>query len=416
MQSSFFTVCSVAEVFSLLRQAAPLALESIPLDMADGRVLAEPLVAPHDLPMAHRACMDGFAVHAESLFGASEGNPAYLDCDGQSSVEAYPCGTLPEGHCLGVVTGGILPKGANAVLMQEYTQQLGASCVEARRSVAPWEHVMLQGEDVAEGETILPARVRLRPQEVGMLAALGVANPLVYKQPRVAIISTGDEIIPVEKKAHIGLTRDVNSYTLSALSRHAGCISHQLGIVGDNAQQLRNSIDLALHEYDVVFLSGGSSVGMRDLMVEVLLGMGADILCHGVAMSPGKPLIIATLGKKYVWGLPGQVTSAHIVMLILGMPFLRHLGGEQKALCSPTKRHYQARLGRNIASVQGRDDYVRVRIIETDGDSIPCAMPVLGKSGLLKTLIKSDGVVCIPAGSEGLEQGTLVDVLLFTNE
>lgn len=422
MQQGFFKVLSVRELVTLLRGSERLETEWPDCDATatdgglahlDGRVLAAPVVARENLPATHRAAMDGYAVRAADLFGASEGSPAYLDVAGHCDIDALPGMHLHPGQCLGIVTGGTLPEGADAVLMVEYAHDLGGGAIEAHRAVAPWENVMLRGEDAAEGATVLPAGTLLRPQEVGLLAALGETRPQVFRRPRVAILSTGDELVPVGSSPRPGQIRDVNTHTLACLVRRAGGQPLCLGLAPDELDALEGGLRKALTEADVVLLSGGSSVGVRDLTVAALERIeGAELLCHGVAISPGKPLIVARVGRKLVWGLPGQVTSAQVVMLVLTMPFLRHIAGWTDPFDVARWPFRRAVLARNLATRQGREDYVRVRL-EPGDDDLPLAVPVLGKSGLLKTLTGSDGVVRIPAEAEGLERGTVVDVLLF---
>ncbi|GEB81220.1 molybdopterin molybdenumtransferase MoeA [Desulfovibrio desulfuricans] len=442
MQQRFFRVLTVSELVALLRTCAPLGAEcptagrsdSLPvedaasldssdastslessgsLDSLDGRVLAKAVVARENLPATHRAAMDGYAVRAADLFGASEGSPAYLDVVGHSAIDARPDVTLGPGQCLGIVTGGTLPEGADAVLMVEYAHDLGGGAIEAHRPVAPWENVMLRAEDAEEGRVVLPAGTLLRPQEVGLLAALGETAPLVHRRPRVAVISTGDELVPADATPRDGQIRDVNTHTLACLVRRAGAVPRCMGLVPDVLPALEAALRQGLETADVVLLSGGSSVGVRDLTVAALERIeGAELLCHGVAISPGKPLIVARVGEKLVWGLPGQVTSAQVVMHVLGMPFLRHLAGWQDAFDMSRWPSRRAVLARNTATRQGREDYIRVRL-DPRPDDLPEAVPLFGKSGLLKTLVGSDGVVRIPAEVEGLERGALVDVLLF---
>lgn len=412
MKKDFFNVLSVQEFIQALHSFSPLQAHTVSIDAADGCILAENIIAAEDLPLASRSCMDGYAINASSVFGASEANPAYLESVGDIDIEQPASYTLQNGECAGIVTGGILPDGADAVVMVEHTESLGAGTVEIRKSLAPFENVMLKGEDATTGNPALLAGTRIRPQEIGMLAALGVMEIPVNNSPRVGIISTGDELIPIEKKPAVGQVRDVNSYTLAACARRAGATATTYGLVEDKLESLKTALKNALAENDVVFLSGGSSVGVRDLTVGAIEEIeGAEIINHGVAISPGKPLILAKCGNKAIWGLPGQVASAQVVMFILGMPFLRYLGGDTNAFDQTRWPSKQAVLSRNVASKPGREDYVRVSVTEKNGKNI--ATPVLGKSGLLKTMLQADGVARIGADSEGIYEGTAVDVLFF---
>ncbi|BBD09470.1 gephyrin-like molybdotransferase Glp [Desulfovibrio ferrophilus] len=409
MKDGFFNVVSPVEFAALLANFPHLEAETVPLAEARGRVLVTSAVAPHDLPLVNRSCMDGFALSARDAFGASEANPAYLDKVGDLAIDEPVDVVLEPGQCVGIVTGGTLPESTDAVVMVEHTGDLGAGTIEIRKSSAPGDNVMRRGEDATSGETALGAGTVLRPQEIGLLAALGFAEVMVYRRPRCGIISTGDELVPVTETPRPGQVRDVNSHALAALIAVAGGTPTLYGLVPDQEQALVQAVARAVDENDMVFISGGSSMGVRDLtqaVIEVL--PDSEILAHGVAVSPGKPTILARVGRKAVWGLPGQVTSAQVVMLVFGCPYLRHVQGEPEAFDVSRRRTFPARLARNIHSKPGREDYVRVRLEAGE------AHPVLGKSGLLRTMILADGLVCIPADSEGLEAGTLVDVWLLS--
>lgn len=422
MQHNFFTVLSVEAVIGLLQTIAPLGAEMLPLHHPqglEGRVLAHHVCALDDVPLASRSGMDGYAVRAADTFGATESNPCYLTCMGQIEIQQPADFYLQAGQCAAIVTGGILPEGADAIVMVEYTHVMETpsgetQCVEIRRGVPPGEYVMFQGEDARAGAVALPAETLLRPQELGLLAAVGVTQASVYRQPAVAIFSTGDEVIPVENSPRIGQVRDVNSHTLAAMVRRCGGQPLPFGIVRDNVDALEQALNKGLQEADVVLLSGGSSVGVRDLTVSALKRLkDIEIFCHGVALSPGKPLILArTPQGKVIWGLPGQVSSAQVVMTVLGQPFLRHLSGHAQPFMQELWPLCRAQLSRNVASQQGREDYLRVRL-EQRPEQIPLAVPLPGLSGLLRTLTAAHGLVRIPAQREGLEQGQEVNVLLL---
>lgn len=412
MKKDFFNVLSVQEFIQALHSFSPLQAQTVSIEEADGSVLANDIIAAEDLPLASRSCMDGYAVNASNVFGASEANPAYLESVGDIDIEKPASFTLQDGECAGIVTGGILPNGADAVIMVEHTESLGAGTIEIRKSLAPFENVMLKGEDATTGNPVLTAGTRIRPQEIGLLAALGIQDIAVTSSPTVGIISTGDELVSIEETPVVGQVRDVNSYTLAACARRAGATAITYGLVEDQLNSLQTALEKALEENDVVFLSGGSSVGVRDLTVSAIEQIeGAELINHGVAISPGKPLILAKCGNKAIWGLPGQVASAQVVMFILGMPFLRYLGGDTTAFNQTRWASKQAIISRNVASKPGREDYVRVSISEKGNTTV--ATPVLGKSGLLKTMLQADGVVRISADSEGIYEGTPVDVLFF---
>ncbi|EFL51769.1 molybdenum cofactor synthesis domain protein [Solidesulfovibrio fructosivorans JJ]] len=408
MREGFFRAVSTAEFTKLLRTFPPLPAENVPLDAARGRFLAGDVLAGEDLPAAGRAAMDGYAVRAAEVFGATENSPAYLDLAMDIPIGIIPDQPLPPGRCARIVTGAFLPQGADAVVMVEYTEDLGAGAIEIRRPVPPGENMLFAGEDAALGQRILAAGTRLRPQEIGMLAALGQTVVAVGRRPSVAVLSTGDELVPASATPRPGQIRDVNTHTLSAMVEAAGAEPHAFPLVPDDLPGITAALADATASHDLTLLSGGSSVGARDFTLDALRGLGADILAHGVAISPGKPTILASRAGRPVIGLPGQVTSAQVVMAVFGAPLLAHLAGDVAAFDRPV-RTFPAILSRNIASKQGREDHVRVRLEPRPGE-LPLAHPVLGKSGLLKTLLLADGLIVIPADLEGYAGGLEVAV------
>lgn len=413
MSHGFFTIISRSEFEKLLASFSPLTDETAPLHRCAGRVLARDLTADHDWPLMDRSCMDGFAVSARDVFGAGESNPGYLECTRTLSIDTVPDEPLPPGECARITTGGILPQGADAVVMVEHTGEMGGETIEIRKSVAPGENVMQRGEDAAKGKVALAAGTVLRPQEIGLASALGFAEAAVHRRPRVAILSTGDELIEVSETPRPGQVRDVNTSTVAALVEQAGGSPVVRGIVRDDLSSLTEALESALEESDLVLLSGGSSIGVRDLTVEAMDNLGqSELLAHGVAISPGKPTILGRVGEKAVLGLPGQVTSALVVMHVLVMPFIRHLQADAAAFDTDRRPVRRAELARNVPSKPGREDYVRVRL-EGGEDGTMQAHPVLGKSGLLRTMVQADGLAVIPAKAEGLYQGETIDVWMI---
>lgn len=411
----FLDVVGREEFLRLLAGFPPLGAEQADLAAAAGRVLFADLPAPEDLPQTARACMDGYALRAADVFGAGETAPAYVDCVADLRIDWNGAGLrLEPGQAARIPTGGSLPEGADAVAMVEHTGVLpggpGTETVEIRRAVAPGENVMLPGEDVRRGETALPAGRVLRAQDVGLLAALGLTRVAVGRRPRVAILSTGDELVPAGGAVEPGRIRDVNSHALACLAAEAGAEPFPLGIAPDDPRRLAEALAAALPGCDALLMSGGSSLGARDHAVAAILAQtGAEILAHGVAMSPGKPTILARVGDpdapKALLGLPGQVASAQVVMTVLVKPFLRFLAGDPCAL-DGAPPPFAAELARNIAGRPGREDFIRVRL-EPRAGRPPLAHPVPGKSGLLRTLLAADGLIAVPAEAEGLYQGAI---------
>lgn len=408
----FFNVLQVEELTRILQQMPKLGTEELALDNCRGRYLARDVHAAEDLPVTNRCAMDGYAVRAGDTFGAGESNPVYLEKVKDLGICDIPDFSLPHGCCAGVVTGGILPQGADAVVMQEYTEEMGAGTVEVRRPVAPWENVMFRGEDMAKGDTAISAGLRAGFRQTAMMAALGVDKWTFFKVPRVGIISTGDELVEVSSPLQAGFIRDVNSHALAHLVRGCGGEPTVYGITRDREEDLKTALQTAFEKNDVLLVSGGSSVGQRDFTLKAMQGIhGLEILAHGLAISPGKPTIFARRHDRYIWGLPGQVGSAQVVMLVLVLPFLNHLQGALDAFSEDEKGLVQARLSRNLASRYGRKDYVRVRL-NKDEQGFK-ASPVLGKSGLLKTVFQADGLIWIPSNCEGLARGKEVRVRIL---
>ena len=413
MKQGFFQVKTIDECLRLLQGFTPCSgQEEVFLHKALHRISAQEMLSPEDLPAASRSSMDGYALRARDVFGASESNPAYLSLRGRLAVHEQAKWQLQAYECAEILTGGTLPPGADAVVMFEHTRVIAEGEIEILRSISPGENIMLQGEDCRQGQAVIPEGKRLRAQDLGLLAALGMEGAQVRPKPKVALVSTGDELVPVHASPSPGLIRDVNSSTLRALCLQAGADILHLGIVRDDAHELRQVVDQGLEEADCLILSGGSSVGSRDLSIEILSSLDQGrILTHGVAMSPGKPTIIAEQAGRPILGLPGQVTSAQMVMHVLGMPLIRHLSGDRQAFCSEYRPMVRARLGRNIPSAQGREDFVRVTLTKTGQERI--ADPVFAKSGLLRSLLQADGVIRIPLGSEGCVAGEMHDVWLI---
>jgi molybdopterin molybdotransferase len=407
----FFRLQTREEVLAFYERFPPLGREEVELAQADGRVLAAPLTAPEDLPSFFRASMDGYAVRAADTFGASPGLPQYLQIAGEVAMGAAPPRALGPGEALRIATGGMLPAGADAVVMVEYTAELPDAALGVRRAVAPGENVLQPGDDVRLGEILLPAGVRLRPQDLGLLAALGLTHLPVHRLPKAAIFSSGDEVVPLHQQPGPGQVRDCNAYLLAAQVKEWGGLPLLNGIIPDDFAALRSALAAAREEADLILISGGSSVGARDLTLAAIRDLpGAEVLVHGVALRPGKPTILADLGGKPLLGLPGHPASAAIVMEVLGQPLLNRLAGLTEA-STPWGGTVTARLSRNLAGASGREDYVRVRL-RLEADTL-WADPVLGPSGLISPLVKSDGVVIIPLGTEGLNRGEPVTVRLF---
>ena len=407
----FFTLKTSEEVFKILQKFEPLEAETIPIESAFGRILSKDLVSPENLPGFPRSSMDGYAVRAKDTFGATESLPALLEVAGEVVMGVVPERVLASGQAIKILTGGMLPEGADGVVMVEYCSALDENNIEVSRAISPQENVIQRDDDFKKGSTVLARGSMLRPQDLGVMAGLGLSRVSVHRRPRVAIISTGDEVIPVDESPAPGQVRDINSYTLAAFCRRAGAEPIIIGLCRDNFEQLRDMVERGLREADTVFLSGGSSVGTRDLTLKVFESFeDMTVLVHGISISPGKPTIIAKIGSRAVFGLPGHTASAMVVAEVFLAPFLYQLQGEKDF---PKKSHFEieAKLARNIESAGGREDYFRVRLKKKGSDWI--AEPIFGKSGLISTLVEADGLLRVERNMEGLYQDQRVKVMVF---
>jgi molybdopterin molybdotransferase len=403
----------VAEALAGFRPARRTPAEAVPLDRALHRVPAGPVTAPHALPGFARSTVDGYAVRAADTYGVSEGLPGYLEVTGAVAMGAEPAGTAPAvrvgaGTAVSMPTGGVLPPGADAVVMIEYTQQVMPGTIEVVRPVAPGEGIVRADEDAAVGDELVPAGRPLRAQDLAMLAAAGVTTVSVHARPRVTVFSTGDEVMPPQTAdLRPGQVRDATAVALAALVTQAGGASARGGIVPDDPQALETALRSALTASDLIVISAGSSVGARDETAGVVRRLG-EIWCHGIAIKPGKPTLLAECAGVPVIGLPGNPRSALVVFRLLGVPLVHLIGGcALSPTGAPPEPSVRARLARDLPSAAGRLDVVQVRV--RDG----VATPLFGPSALLSVLTAADGYVIIPDEATGLDAGTEVDVTIY---
>jgi molybdopterin molybdotransferase len=383
--------------------------ERIPSELSLGRITSRAVTAPENLPPFNRSTVDGYAVHSGDTHGATESLPTYLCLVGEIQMGAEANFSLAPGECALIHTGGMLPSGADAAIMIEHTQRSGEAEVEILRAIASGENILIAGEDVAAGEIVIPAGERLRSAEIGGLMGLGLTEVFVWKPLRVGVISTGDEIVHPGAILQAGQVRDVNSYTLRALVELAGGIPYVFGIVPDRPQALEAAARRALNETDLLIITAGSSASTRDLTAEAINQLGSPgVLVHGVNVRPGKPTILGICDHKPVIGLPGNPVSALVIAGLFMVPIIRHVLGMRRQFVQP---QIQARLAINLASQSGREDWIPVRLADTGEGFL--AEPVYGKSNLIFSLARADGLLYIPADVTGLAANSSVQVFLL---
>ena len=397
------TVVSVAEAIKMLRERfAGLvpAAEELPLDMCAGRICASDIVCEEDIPPFSRSVMDGYAVRSADTAGAGESIPSVLTVKGEVFMGEGTTLSLAPGECVRIPTGGVMPFLADAVVPVEYTDEEQDCCL-IYKSVGLYENVNRQGDDVPAGRTVIRKGTELDYTRIAVLAAMGKSRVRVYKRPSVGIISTGDELIPIDETVPAGCIRDVNSHLLSAMCSSYGCTPVLYGIVRDDKAEFEKVLRRAAAECDAVLVSGGSSAGVRDMTAEMIASNG-EVLIHGLAMKPGKPTIAGAVDGKPVFGLPGHPAACCFVTRTVVKEILSLLSGVQ--IYETVK---SAVLAENISSNHGREEYLCVRL---EGDK---AYPVYGKSGVISQLSSSDGYIVIPRDTEGLPAGTQVGVHEF---
>jgi len=412
MAQTFFKVLEPREALNVLLTVNPVGTEEIPTVRARARVLADELRSAVDLPHFHRAAMDGYAVIAKDTFGASQSLPAYLKLAGVVEMGKEAAQPLTPGTAMRISTGGMMPPHADSVVMVEYTDETDAGLVEIHRGVSPWQNVIQIGDDIKKGELVFPRGRRLRAHDLGALTGVGIASIPVFKKPRIALISTGDEIVDVESEPRPGQVRNINQHSLAGLIEECGGELKDWGVVRDDRTALRDAIAGALEWSDLVLLSGGSSMGAKDIALETILSFpDAQFVFHGISIAPGKPTIFAKACGKPILGLPGYPVSALVIFDLFAAPLIRRLGGENLDVLEKFSRSVRAVLKTNVASQIGREDYVRVVLERSPAGLL--AAPLPSKSGAIFTLVKADGMVRVDMNQDGLEQGEEVEVILF---
>ena len=374
--------------------------QAVPIDSAVNRVLAEDLIAKMNVPPFNRAAMDGYAVKAKDTFGAGQFKPKLFKIVGEIHAGENPVKKIKSGECMQISTGAVMPGGADSVMMVEDTEQESTG-VKIFKSVTPGANVGKMGEDIKEGTVVLKAGILLDAGKVGVLASQGLSRVKVFDKPKIAILPTGEEVVPVGKKLKTAQLYDINSHTISALVSANGGTPVRIGIAGDKTEELRAAIKEAL-KCDIVVLSGGSSVGERDLLVDVI-DMWGEILFHGVQVKPGKPTIFAIIEGKPLMGMPGYPTSCLINSYLFLVPAIRKM-----AHLPPRKGDtVKAKLARSVPGSTGRRQFLTVKLA---GDE---AVSVFKESGAITSIAEADGYIEIPENIDMLEKGDTVTVTLF---
>jgi molybdopterin molybdotransferase len=399
----FLTLIPPAEALQeWLAHVNPLSeTETVATSEAFDRVNAEELFSPEELPAFARSTMDGYALRARDSHGASQSQPQYLELIAEVRMGEEPSFAIGPGQCAKIHTGGMLPEGTDAVLMLEHSQIALENQIEVFRSLADGENVILAGEDLQIGQSVLPQGQSLGAAEIGGLMALGMTELKVTRRPIIGIISTGDEVIPPEEMPGLGQVRDVNSYSLASLIQGEGGAAKRFGIFSDNEKFLVKSANEALQNCDALIISAGSSASARDLTSTLITALGKPgVLVHGINLRPGKPTILGICNGKPIIGLPGNPVSALVVARLFVRALVHKLLGLQSSSLRPQQ---VAKLTINLASQSGREDWVAVRVIE--GDDGFSAEPIFGQSNLIFTLVQAGGLVRIPANRNGLSAG-----------
>jgi len=410
--SEFLTLLLPTDALGILMTNLPstnLIKEKVSVENALGRIIAEDLHSQESLPAFDRSTVDGYAVLASDTFGASENLPAYLTLSDDIPMGQPAKTRLRYRFAALIHTGGMLPPGADAVVMLENTQVTGTGEIEILRPAAPLENILKAGEDVQPGQLIMSQGTLIRPEEIGGLCALGIQSILCFSQPQIGILSSGDEVIPANQTPLPGQVRDINSYTLSALVEKFGGIPTRHGIVPDLEEVFRSRLRAVLDQSDCVIITAGSSASTRDLTAKVIQQMGKPgVLVHGVNIKPGKPTILAICDGKPVIGLPGNPVSALVIARLFLIPIIQRLSGLK---LSPITTTISATLSTNLPSQAGREDWVPVRLFSTPTGW--GAEPIFYKSNLIFSMVQADGLIQIPSASNGLPAGEVVDVVIL---
>ncbi len=404
----FLKAITAKEAFNIIRTfpTAKPDIETVGIEDVQGRVLAKDIVSGYTIPPFTRSLVDGYAVKTKDTQAAKETAPALLNLRGEIRIGEETRQTLADGDAVYVATGSMVPEGCDAVVMQEHARHV-ADVVEITKAVYKGENICYEGEDIARGTVILRKGRKVAVFDRGVLAALGVSEIDVYGIPRIALISSGDEIIGIDEKASPGKIRDINRYTISGMLKNAGGHTHFVGLSRDNLEDITEKLSMA-GDYSMILVSGGSSKGERDFITASIEKLGGTILFHGINIKPGKPAIFGQLFGKPIFGLPGHPGSCAMVTVRFVLPLLRRLQGEENY----NEITIPALMATNVPSAHGIEEYVRVTL-EKDEKNQYYALPVFSKSAVIAPLATADGYIVVHDNREGIERGEAVEVCLF---
>lgn len=406
-----FDVKSVNDVVEIINSnfsGYKLQSETVHIKDAVGRITAIDVLSNEDIPGFNRSSVDGYAVISSDTFGTSDSMPAQLQLVGEVKMGEKPKISIAKGQAVYVPTGGELPENADAMVMIEYTENFNDGFVYINKASAPGNSMVYKGDDTKSGNVIIKSDRMLRAQDIGALAAMGYVNIPVKRRIKVGIISTGDEIIDITEKPTGSKVRDINSYSLYAGVASFGCEPILYGVINDDFDKIRRTVEEALLACDVILMSGGSSVGFKDETYKVINSLGEPgVLVHGIAVKPGKPTIIGKIRDKAVIGLPGHPASAFMIFKFVVCGIFDIMNGAVDKYV----RTVSCEMKYNYPSNTGREEFLPVKLEESSGKVF--ANPVFGKSGLITILTSADGYVHISRGSEGITAGGKVEVVLF---
>ena len=381
--------------------------EEVEITKALGRVAFEDVFSQLDIPDFNRSTVDGYAVVSKDIYGASESLPAFLNIVGKVEMGEATVLKASAGSCIYVPTGGMVPEGADGMLMIEYVELIDEGMLAAQSPVAPGENIIFIGDDVRLGEKVLSKGRVIRSKDIGVLCAAGISHVKVSKRPRVAIISTGDEIVDPFGQVRPGQVRDINTYTLSAMVQELGGEVTKSIVVKDDYDLIRKTVDEESKDNEIVVISGGSSVGVKDNTEKVIDSFGEPgVFVHGVAVKPGKPTILGRVRNAAVFGLPGHPVSAVIIFKVFVEELIDRLLGKTKE-----SLYINAVCSSNLHSSPGKETHQMVELIEDENGF--AAKPIHAKSAAISQLSKAQGVIRIPVDKEGINKGETVKVELF---